>query len=88
MLQGEQMQFLALSGRKLRGVSVFYFRQVPLISEGKIVEIVEVRIIVTVDHGVPLIGSFVRSCVVVSTMKWSRSERRQPRTYCAWCEMR
>ena len=27
---------------------------------------------------------FVRLCAVVSTTKWSRSERRQPRTYCAF----
>jgi len=51
------MQFLALSEQKLSGISVFYFRQVPLISEGKIVEIVEVRIIVTGHHGVPLISA-------------------------------
>ena len=42
MLQGELMPFLALVEQKLTGIPVFYFRQVPLFSEGKIVEIVEV----------------------------------------------
>lgn len=37
-----------LVNQKLNCVPVFYFRQVPLINEGKIVEIVEVTISVIV----------------------------------------
>jgi hypothetical protein len=41
----------------LNGIPVFYFRQVPLISEVKIVEIVEVWVLVAVPYGVPLISA-------------------------------
>ena len=42
LLQGELMELFIIMDRRLNGTPVFYFRQVPLISEGKIVEIVEV----------------------------------------------
>jgi len=42
LLQGELMELSALTDCGLNSTPVFYFRQVPLISEGKIVEIVEV----------------------------------------------
>lgn len=38
------MRFCVSFDHKLNGTPVFYFRQVPLINEGKIVEIVEVPI--------------------------------------------
>lgn len=41
-MQGELMESFTIMHCRLNGMPVFYFRQVPLISEGKIVEIVEV----------------------------------------------
>jgi len=57
LLQGELIRFLTLAEEKLNGIPVFYFRQVPLIGEGKIVEIVEVRTIMAAHYGVSLIGT-------------------------------
>lgn len=51
------MLFLALAEQRLNRIPVFYFRQVPLISEGKIVEIVEVRIFLAAHRGIPSINT-------------------------------
>jgi len=53
------MKFLARVEEKLNSIPVFYFRQVPLISEGKIVEIVEVWVIVIAHCGVSLISTLI-----------------------------